>query len=155
MLIKMVHIDKPAEIFCQTGLKRNFSRAPRREGRNDNEGHDRSSTTTFTKWSKLSLCLQQLSQSVNYFHFLFYQRSNHHKEFFSQLFDFLFRTQLTILLSIVCIFLLCSIPRSVILMHEVRYQMDRAKFSLPANQAKGKYMFVFNVCSSILLRCGS
>jgi len=53
----------------QSGLKRNFSRAQRRGGGNDNEGHD--------------------------------------------------RTQLTILLSIVCIFLICSIPRSVILMHEV------------------------------------
>ena len=36
-------------------------------------------------------------------------------------------------------------------MHEVRYQMDRTQFSLPADQATEKYMFVFNICSSTFL----
>ena len=94
--------------------------------------YQRSSKTTFTKWSPLSLSFHYRSRTI-----------------------FLFRTQLTILLSIVCIFLLCSIPRSVILMHEVRYQMDRTQFCMPADQARGKFMFVFNVCSPTLPRCGS
>ena len=51
--LKMAHPSKPSEIFCQTGLKRNFSRAPTREQGNVNEGHDRSST--ITKKSAFSL----------------------------------------------------------------------------------------------------